>query len=96
MLYRQSNIQFSITDEGIAIPKEELLTIFDPFTIGSRTRTKSGDIPNGQRGIGLALCNLAIKAHGGKISAESDGIKGARFCFNLPYITVSPTPTLDL
>jgi Na+/proline symporter/signal transduction histidine kinase len=83
----ESSLQFTISDEGIAIPKEELLTIFDPFTVGSRIRTKSGDIPNGHRGIGLTLCNLAIKAHGGEISAESDGQKGSIFKFTLPLTT---------
>eukprot|EP00899_Mesostigma_viride_P016939 jgi/Mesvir1/25246/Mv20313-RA.1 len=59
-------LKFSISNGG-EIPKEELNTIFEPFTIGSNSRTKSGAIPNGQRGLGLALCKLAIEAHGGKV-----------------------------
>ncbi|CAF4048720.1 unnamed protein product [Rotaria magnacalcarata] len=55
-----------------------------PFIIGSATRTKSGAIPNGQVGLGLALCKLVIKAHNGMISAKSDNKNGAVFKFTLP------------
>jgi signal transduction histidine kinase len=79
-----SDIEFSISDEGVGIPREELISIFDPFTVGSRTRTKSGAIPNGQVGLGLALCKLVIKAHNGTISAESAENNGAIFKFILP------------
>ena len=81
-----SEIEFSITDRGRGIPKQELLSIFDPFTVGSATRTKSGAIPNGQVGLGLALCKLVIKAHNGMISAKSDNKNGAVFKFTLPII----------
>jgi signal transduction histidine kinase len=72
-------VEFSIQDEGIGIPQNELHNIFGAFTVSSKTRT-----PAGGRGIGLALCEKAIKAHGGEISAVSDGEKGAVFKFNLP------------
>ncbi len=79
-----SEVEFTITDRGLGIPKEELLSIFDPFTVGSVTRTKSGDIPNGQVGLGLALCKLVIQAHNGTISAKSDSKNGTVFKFTLP------------
>ena len=74
-----AGVEFSIQDEGIGIPQNELRNIFGAFTVSSKTRT-----PAGGRGIGLALCEKAIKAHGGEISAGSDGKKGAVFKFNLP------------
>lgn len=77
-------IDFYITDEGVGIPKHELYHIFGAFIVGSKTRTKSGYIPNGHRGIGLTLCEKAIVAHNGTIWAESDGVKGATFRFSLP------------
>ncbi len=72
-------IKFSIDDEGIGIPKHELHDIFLSFTVSSKTKT-----PAGGRGVGLALCEKAITAHNGKIRAESDGVKGAKFIFILP------------
>jgi signal transduction histidine kinase len=76
-LHKKSGIvEFTISDEGIGIPKDELFDIFNVFTVSSKTRT-----PAGGRGVGLALCKKAIEAHGGTIWADSDGRKGAVFKF---------------
>ncbi len=72
-------IEFAIADEGIGIPPLELKDVFRSFTVSSKTKT-----PAGGRGVGLALCEKTIKAHGGQIRAESDGVKGAKFVFVLP------------
>jgi hypothetical protein len=72
-------IDFSIQDEGIAIPQAELYDVFLSFIVSSRTKT-----PAGGRGIGLALCKKAVLAHGGQIWAESEGVKGCIFRFTLP------------
>ncbi|MBN8828387.1 MAG: alkaline phosphatase [Sphingobacteriia bacterium] len=72
-------IKFSIEDEGIGIPKEEVIDIFEPFRVSSRTKTMAGG-----RGIGLALCKKVIEVHKGKIWAESNGNKGSIFIFTIP------------
>jgi signal transduction histidine kinase len=72
-------VKFTIEDEGIGIPKNEVYTIFSPFVVSSRTM-----IPSGGRGVGLALCKKVIEVHDGKIEATSDGEKGAIFCFTIP------------
>jgi signal transduction histidine kinase len=72
-------IHFSISDEGVGIPIEDLYDIFAEFTVSSKTHT-----PAGGRGIGLTLCKKVIEIHGGTIKAESDGKKGAKFSFVLP------------
>jgi len=77
-----NKIQFSITDEGIGIPKDELISIFSKFTTSSKTRT-----PAGGRGVGLALCEKVITVHGGRVEAKSDGKKGSSFSFVLPIET---------
>jgi signal transduction histidine kinase len=76
-----TEVEFTIIDEGIGIPKEELYDIFKPFAVSSRTKTSAGG-----RGVGLALCEKVIKLHNGTIEAESDGKKGAIFKFNLPLL----------
>ena len=81
IVQNKSNIEFSVDDEGIGIPKEELYHIFGIFIVSSRTKTSSGG-----RGIGLALCKKAINLHGGEIWVESNGTKGAVFKFILPTI----------
>ena len=74
-----NNIQFRIADQGIGIPKDELISIFSKFTTSSKTQT-----PAGGRGVGLALCEKVISVHGGTIEAKSDGKKGSSFSFILP------------
>ena len=74
-----NKVKFTIMDQGIGIPKDELISIFHKFTTSSKTRT-----PAGGRGIGLALCEKVITVHGGNIEAQSDGKKGASFSFVLP------------
>ncbi len=75
---KNNTVEFSVRDEGIGIPKEELLDIFDPFTVSSKTKT-----PAGGRGIGLTLCKKVITAHGGTITASSKS-KGSLFRVILP------------
>ena len=75
---KDNRTSFSISDQGIGIPKTELLSIFEKFSVGSKTKT-----PAGGRGVGLALCKSVIEAHRGNISATSDE-KGSIFTFTLP------------
>ncbi len=75
----ENNVEFSVKDEGIGIPKEELLDIFDPFTVSSKTKT-----PSGGRGIGLTLCKKVVTAHNGEITATGVKDKGSIFRVTLP------------
>ena len=76
---KNHTIEFSVQDDGIGIPEEDLLDIFNPFTVSSRTKT-----PAGGRGVGLALCKKVIDAHNGIISAKNNVSKGSLFRFILP------------
>lgn len=49
------------------IPQRELLEIFEPFTMSSKTHT-----PAGGGGLGLATCKRILEVHGGIINAESN------------------------
>jgi signal transduction histidine kinase len=71
-------IVFSVKDEGIGIPKDELFEVFDPFTVSSKTKT-----PAGGRGIGLALSKKVIEAHNGQIWAKQNQDKGVTVAFIL-------------
>lgn len=72
-------IEMLVEDEGVGIPQNELLYIFEPFTVSSKTRTMAGG-----RGVGLAACKKIVEVHGGRIVAFSDGVKGATFRVVLP------------
>ena len=77
----KNKVRVSIRDEGVGISTNELETIFHPFIVGSRTKTKAGG-----KGLGLALCKEIIIAHGGDIWAESLD-KGSIFHFDIPTVS---------
>ncbi|MFK7968274.1 MAG: sensor histidine kinase [Rickettsiaceae bacterium] len=76
---KDNEVQFKIIDSGIGIPENELISIFDKFTVSSKTKT-----PAEGRGIGLTLCEKIIKVHNGRIWAEQNSDKGTTFTFTLP------------
>lgn len=74
------SLYFSIRDEGIGIPHNELHTIFNCFVQSSRTETGAGGT-----GLGLAIAKNIIKAHKGRIWAKNNtNTKGATLIFSLP------------
>ena len=76
----KQKITFSVEDEGIGIPDDELEAVFDEFIQSSKTNTGAGGT-----GLGLAICREIITAHQGHIHAER-GEKGARVIFSIPLI----------
>jgi signal transduction histidine kinase len=70
-------VEFSISDLGHGIPPDKLKRIFDPFFT-----TK----PNGM-GMGLAICQSIVEAHGGRLSVSPGAPRGSVFHVVLP---VSP------
>jgi two-component system, LuxR family, sensor kinase FixL len=64
----------SVSDTGPGIPDDKLDRIFEPFFT-----TK----PDGM-GMGLSISRTIIEAHGGKIWAENNSLRGAVFKFLLP------------
>jgi two-component system sensor histidine kinase BaeS len=80
----KSEIIISITDSGIGISPDHLPLIFNRFfrTDKSRARVSGGS------GIGLTIAQALVKAHHGRIWAESAGEgKGSSFHFTLPVFT---------
>ncbi len=70
-----------VKDQGIGISEENLEIIFEKF----RTLPSSdGQSKTERTGLGLAISKGIIKAHGGKIWAESTKGKGTSIFFTLP------------
>jgi len=74
------DIQFSVQDNGIGIPKEDLSRIFERFYRVDKGRSKE----LGGTGLGLSIVKHLVQAHGGKVWVESQMGKGSTFCFTLP------------
>jgi signal transduction histidine kinase len=70
----------SIADEGPGIPLSALDKVFDKFY---QVDKKAADARSGA-GLGLAFCNLVVKAHRGGITVENNPGKGCRFTISLP------------
>nr|WP_180202585.1 sensor histidine kinase KdpD [Pseudomonas sp. SbOxS1]NYU02049.1 sensor histidine kinase KdpD [Pseudomonas sp. SbOxS1] len=68
---------FSVSDEGPGIPEAERAKIFDMFYTAAR-----GDRGGQGTGLGLAICQGMVGAHGGRISV-ADGIDGRGTCITL-------------
>lgn len=79
--YHDSILSVSVKDEGEGIAAEDLNNLFNLFYT---SKTRSADVKRGM-GLGLAICQTVVKAHGGTISGKNrtDG-KGAEFIFTLP------------
>jgi signal transduction histidine kinase len=76
----EAQILFSISDQGIGIPSEEWDRIFERF------HRVENDVTRRMRGagLGLAVCQGIVEAHGGRIWVESQSGAGSTFCFTLP------------
>jgi|GEM_PF-6835219 len=70
---------FSIEDNGIGMPKDQLENIFGMFT---RLHGKGGEFDGS--GIGLATCQKIVEKHGGRIWCDSEENIGTTFKFSLP------------
>ena len=77
------NITISVSDNGIGIPPDNLLKLFDI----SQIQTTTGTANEKGTGLGLVLCRQFIEKHGGKIWVVSEDGKGSEFKFTLPIVT---------
>ena len=74
-------VQISVQDTGIGIPKEHLPHIFDRFYRVDKSRSRRA---GGGSGIGLTIARALVELHGGRIWVESAGEgEGTTFTFTL-------------
>ncbi|MGN6803553.1 MAG: PAS domain S-box protein [Ginsengibacter sp.] len=79
---KDGNINVTVTDKGIGIPKKDIENIFLRFyRVSGSASSFSGS------GVGLYISAEIIKSHGGKIWAESKVGKGSVFHFSLPALS---------
>jgi len=75
-------IVFRVSDDGPGIPEEESQRIFESFyqVNASLARISSG------AGLGLAICQGLVRAHGGEIWVEKQN-QGACIAFSMPLVS---------
>ena len=70
----------TVADTGPGIAPDDLDRVFDRLWRGSADRDGAGT------GIGLAVVRELVVAHGGEVTATSDGSSGATFVIRLPRL----------
>jgi signal transduction histidine kinase len=76
-----------VQDTGVGIAANEIDSLFEKYkqTSSGKTSEYKGT------GLGLVICKMIVEAHGGKIWAESEQGKGAKFTFTLPSKRAEPS-----
>jgi two-component system, OmpR family, sensor histidine kinase SenX3 len=73
-------IELTVQDSGIGIPRKDLDRIFERFyrVDGGRSRMSGGT------GLGLSMVRHVVANHGGRVRVESAEGEGATFTIDLP------------
>ena len=72
--------QISVTDNGIGIPPDLQLKVFETFFQADSSASRE----YGGAGLGLSIVKSYVEAHGGEISVRSEAGKGSTFTLVLP------------
>jgi PAS domain S-box-containing protein len=81
----QISIEFSVSDTGIGISKENVERIFEGFSQAEASTTRRF----GGTGLGLAISKQLVAAMGGELQLDSTLGLGSRFFFTLPFDPVT-------
>jgi PAS domain S-box-containing protein len=78
----EESVTLWVKDEGIGIPREALVKVFDRFyRVDNTDRRSTGGV-----GLGLALVREIVRAHGGRVWVESTAGTGSTFYIALPAL----------
>ncbi|MHC9540041.1 MAG: PAS domain S-box protein [Vulcanimicrobiota bacterium] len=81
-------LHFSVSDTGCGIPESMQQDIFEPFTRGETSFTRTHD----SVGLGLAICRDLVSLMGGTIWLESRSGSGSNFHFTVLLEEQKPYP----
>ena len=87
----QDVLSISLRDTGIGMEPEVIQRIFDPFEQGNR----SFESRFGGLGLGLAISKSLTQAHGGTLTAQSDGRdRGSTFILSMQTLSSTEVGTV--
>lgn len=84
-------IEIRFTDNGPGLPPGAESRVFEKFF---RATTSTADARRGV-GLGLAICQAIVEAHGGRITGRTRSEGGAEFLISLPCEETAPEVILD-
>jgi two-component system phosphate regulon sensor histidine kinase PhoR len=76
----EDEVQVTVADTGIGIPREHLNRIFERFYRVDKNRSRE----LGGTGLGLSIVKHIIQSHGGRVWVNSELERGSAFSFSLP------------
>ncbi|HEX4652871.1 MAG TPA: MASE1 domain-containing protein [Candidatus Udaeobacter sp.] len=84
-------LMISVRDTGIGMDAEIMRRIFDPFEQGNRSFERRF----GGLGLGLAISKTLAQAHGGTLTAQSEGCdRGSTFILSMPTLSAAEVATV--
>src|SRR5690606_38609699 len=79
----QTEVEISVTDDGVGIAPDMLPRVFDMFAQEDKTLDRA----QGGLGIGLTLVRRLVDLHDGSVEARSSGLgRGSQFLVRLPRL----------
>ena len=87
---RAGRAEFTVTDTGPGIAPRDLPHLFEPLYRGEASRNRE----TGGVGLGLAIAQRILRAHGGDLVAANRAGSGAAFTGWLPL--PMPRSTMDI
>ena len=84
-------VHFTVTDTGIGIAAEDITVVMQPFQQVQSAFTRN----TGGLGLGLAICAIVARSHGGELRIESKLDEGTIVTLALPRHKVSESSELD-
>ena len=86
------DLQFSVRDTGIGITPEKQHVIFHAFTQADNSTTRR----YGGTGLGLTISKRLTELMGGRLSVESEPMKGSTFSFEVPVDVINEPRSCSL
>jgi two-component system, OmpR family, sensor kinase len=83
-------VSVSVRDTGIGISNADLPHVFDPLWRAARARSRASE--RGGFGLGLAISQWIVHAHGGTIAVQSRLGRGSIFTVILPTTVATSAP----
>lgn len=81
LLETNKHVIISINDQGLGIPRNDQIKIFDRFYRVDKARSRK----QGGTGLGLSISKEVVEEHRGKVWVNSSEGKGSTFYISLPY-----------
>ncbi|TDD76049.1 tetratricopeptide repeat-containing hybrid sensor histidine kinase/response regulator [Flavobacterium caseinilyticum] len=88
----KATLYFEVTDTGIGISEDKLLSVFDSFSQGSIEVNRK----YGGTGLGLTIVKKLIEILGGQIKLKSIVGEGSTFSFKLQFLVSSEPLELEI